>query len=101
MAGVDLPLSVVRRQIASAIHLVVQASRLRDGSRKITFITEIQGIEGDTPVLQDLFKFTETGETDGKVVGEMEPGGLRPKCEPKLRNHGFDFPASLFMRSDS
>lgn len=101
MAGVDLPLQVVRRQIASAIHLVVQASRLRDGSRKITYITEIQGIEGETPVLQDLFKFTETGEAEGKVVGEMEPGGLRPKCEPKLRNHGFDFPASLFMKSGS
>jgi len=101
MAGVDLPLQVVRRQIASAIDLVVQASRLRDGSRKITYITEIQGIEGDTPVLQDLFRFIETGEADGKVIGEMEPGGLRPKCEPKLKNHGFDFPASMFMKSGS
>ncbi len=99
MAGVDLPLQVVRRQIASAIHLIVQASRLRDGSRKVTYITEIQGIEGDTPVLQDLFKFTETGEQDGKVVGDMEPGGLRPKCEPKLRNHGFNFTADMFMKT--
>jgi len=51
--------------------------------------------------LQDLFTFTETGEADGKVVGDMQPGGLRPKCEPKLRNHGFDFPASMFMKSGS
>jgi pilus assembly protein CpaF len=101
MAGVDLPLQVVRQQIASAIHLIVQASRLRDGSRKVTYITEIQGIEGNTPILQDIFKFVEQGEDDGKVLGEMEPGGLRPRCEPKLRHHGFEMPASMFMKSDS
>ncbi len=101
MAGVDLPLQVVRQQIASAIHLIVQASRLRDGSRKITYITEIQGIEGNTPVLQDIFKYVEHGEEDGKVIGEMEPGGLRPKCEPKLKHHGFELPASMFMKSDA
>ncbi|MEW5959144.1 MAG: CpaF family protein, partial [Chloroflexota bacterium] len=96
-----LPLQVVRQQIASAIHLIVQASRLRDGSRKITYITEIQGIEGNTPVLQDIFKFVEQGEEDGKVIGELEPGGLRPKCEPKLRHHGFELPASMFMKADA
>jgi len=101
MAGVDLPLQVVRQQIASAIHLIVQASRLRDGSRKVTYITEIQGIEGNTPVLQDIFKFAEQGEEDGRVIGEMEPGGLRPKCEPKLKHHGFELPASMFMKSDA
>ncbi|MBN1992609.1 MAG: CpaF family protein [Anaerolineae bacterium] len=98
MAGVDLPLQVVRRQIASAVHLIVQASRLRDGSRKVVYITEIQGIEGDTVVLQDIFKFIEQGEQEGKVVGEMEAGGLRPKCEPKLKQHGFNLPASMFMK---
>ncbi len=101
MAGVELPLSVVRQQIASAIHLIVQASRLRDGSRKVTHITEIQGLEGNTAVLQDIFRFFEQGEEDGRVIGEMEPGGLRPKCEPKLRHHGFDLPASMFMKSDA
>jgi pilus assembly protein CpaF len=101
MAGVDLPLQVVRRQIASAVHLIVQASRLRDGSRKVTFITEIQGLEGDTPVLQDIFKYIEKGEEDGKVIGEMESGGLRPKCEPKLRHHGFNLPAAMFMKRDA
>jgi pilus assembly protein CpaF len=101
MAGVDLPLQVVRQQIASAIDLIVQASRLRDGSRKVTYITEIQGIEGNTPILQDIFRFVEQGEEDGKVIGEMEPGGLRPKCEPKLRHHGFELPPSMFMKSDA
>jgi pilus assembly protein CpaF len=101
MAGVDLPLQVVRKQIASAVHLIVQASRLRDGSRKVTYITEIQGIEGNTPVLQDIFKFVEKGEEDGRVIGEMEPGGLRPKCEPKLKHHGFNLPAAMFMKRES
>jgi pilus assembly protein CpaF len=93
-----LPLQVVRKQIASAIHLVVQISRLRDGSRKVTYITEIQGIEGETPILMDIFKFTETGEENGKVIGQMESCGLRPKCEPKLRLHGFNFPSSMFTK---
>jgi pilus assembly protein CpaF len=98
-AGVDLPLQVVRKQISSAIHLIVQANRLRDGSRKVTFITEIQGIEGDTPILTDLFKFVEHGEGgEGKVAGAHEPGGMRPKATPILRNHGFNLPAAMFMK---
>jgi pilus assembly protein CpaF len=101
MAGVDLPLQVVRTQIAKAINLIVQVNRLRDGSRKITFITEVQGIEGDTPVLTDIFKFVEKGEEEGKVTGEHEPAGLRPKCEPTLRNHGFNLPATMFMKASS
>ncbi len=101
MAGVDLPLTVVRTQIAKAINLIVQVNRLRDGSRKITFITEVQGIEGDTPVLTDIFKFVEKGEEAGKVIGEHEPVGLRPKCEPILKNHGFNLPAAMFMKSDA
>lgn len=101
MAGVDLPLQVVRTQIAKAINLIVQVNRLRDGSRKITYITEVQGIEGDTPVLTDIFKFVEKGEEEGKVLGEHEPAGLRPKCEPTLRNHGFNLPATMFMKPSS
>jgi pilus assembly protein CpaF len=101
MAGVDLPIQVVRTQIAKAINLIVQVNRLRDGSRKITYITEVQGIEGDTPVLTDIFKFVEKGEEEGKVTGEHEPAGLRPKCEPNLKNHGFNLPPAMFMKSDS
>lgn len=101
MAGVDFPIQVVRVQIAKAINLIVQVNRLRDGSRKVTYITEVQGIEGDTPILTDIFKFVEKSEESGKVVGEHEPAGLRPKCEPILKNHGFSLPATMFMKSGS
>ncbi|MCB9006374.1 MAG: CpaF family protein [Ardenticatenaceae bacterium] len=98
MAGMDLPLSVVRKQIVSAVNLIVQQARLRDGSRKVTNITEITGMEGEVVVMQDIFKFDEQGETeDGKVQGEFAPGGMRPNCEERLRNYGFNLPATMFM----
>ncbi|MEM7345460.1 MAG: CpaF family protein [Chloroflexota bacterium] len=99
MAGVDLPLSVVRKQIASAIHFIVQASRLRDGSRKVTQITEVQGMEGDTVILSDIFKFTDQGDgPDGKIIGQHMPGGVRPTCMAQFKQYGFDLPASTFMK---
>ena len=101
MAGMDLPLSVVRKQIVSAVDMIVQQSRLRDGSRKIINITEIAGMEGDTVVMQDLFRFEERGEDDGKVIGEYVPGGMRPACEDRLKIHGFNFPPAVFMPSSS
>ncbi len=102
MAGMDLPLNVVRKQIVSAVDLIVQQSRLRDGSRKVINITEIVGMEGDMVVLQDIFKFTESGEdADGKVLGEYAPGGMRPNCEQRLKNHGFKLPATMFMSAAS
>jgi len=97
MAGMDLPLNVVRRQIVSAIDLIVQQSRLRDGSRKITSITEIQGIEGETVILQEIFKFEEQGEENGKIIGRHKPTGVRPNFMPRLIAHGFNLPASVFM----
>lgn len=98
MAGMDLPLSVVRKQIVSAVDLIVQQARLRDGSRKVTNITEITGMEGEVVVMQDIFKFDEQGETeDGKVQGDFVPGGMRPNCEERLRNYGFNLPATMFM----
>lgn len=97
MSGMDLPLSVVRKQIVSAVDLIVQQARLRDGQRKVTAVTELTGMEGDTPVMQDIFKFVETGEKDGKVLGEFMPGGMRPSCEQRLKNHGFNLPATMFM----
>lgn len=100
MAGVDFPIHVIRKQIASSVDLIVQASRLRDGSRKITHITEIQGVEGETAILQNIFQFVDRGDgPDGKVIGEHEPGGIRPKCEARLRRNGFNFPPSMFMKS--
>lgn len=101
MAGMDLPLSVVRKQIVSAVDLIVQQARLRDGSRKVTSITEITGMEGEMVVLQDIFKFEESGEDeDGKVLGEFVTGGMRPNCEQRLKNHGFSLPASMFLSAN-
>jgi pilus assembly protein CpaF len=97
MAGMDLPLSVVRKQIVSAVDVIVQQARLRDGSRKVTNITEIAGMEGETVVMQDIFRFDEQGEEEGKVVGEFVSGGMRPHCEQRLKNHGFKLPTTMFM----
>jgi pilus assembly protein CpaF len=97
MAGMDLPLKVVRQQISSAIDLIVQQTRLKDGQRKITAITEVAGMEGDTVVLTDIFKFDQTGvTTDGKVLGELRATGLRPIFSPRLEAAGFRLGASVF-----
>ncbi|OQY48756.1 MAG: type II secretion system protein E [Anaerolineaceae bacterium 4572_78] len=99
MAGVDLPLTTVRRQISSAVHFIVQASRLRDGSRKVTYITEVQGMEGDIVTLTDIFKFHDTGDTsDGKVDGIHQATGIRPKSDYILRQNGFNLPATFFFK---
>ena len=99
MAGMDLPLRAIREQIASAVDLIVQTSRLRDGSRKIIQISEVQGMEGDTIVMQDIFRFVERGynsETN-KVEGSFEPTGVRPHFTPRLEAHGFNLPAEIFV----
>jgi pilus assembly protein CpaF len=85
MSGVDLPQRAIREQIASAIHLIVQQSRMRDGSRRITNITEIVGREGDTITLQDVFAFEETGvDGNGKILGRLGPTGIRPNAMAKI-----------------
>jgi pilus assembly protein CpaF len=99
MANVELPLPVVRRQIVSALDLIIQIARLRDGSRKVIAITEVSGMEGETITMQDLFQFKETGEQDGRVVGQMEPCGVRPRFDPRLKVHGFEMEASMFMQT--
>ncbi len=97
MAGMDLPLKVVREQIASAIDLVVQVTRLKDGSRKVTAITEVSGMEGDTVTMTDIFKFEQTGiASDGKVLGELKPTGIRPLFSPRLEVAGFKLSAAMF-----
>ena len=97
MSGLDLPIRVVREQIASAIDLIVQQSRLRDGSRKVTQITEVVGMEGDTVVLTDIFKFIQTGiESDGRVIGDLKPSGIRPLFENRLEMAGFKLKAEVF-----
>jgi len=97
MAGMDLPLKVVRQQIASAVDLIVQQTRLTDGSRKVTSITEVAGMEGDTVVLTDVFKFEQTGvTTEGKVLGDLKPTGIRPIFSPRLEAAGFKLGADVF-----
>jgi len=100
MAGMDLPLSVVRKQIVSAVDIIVQQARLRDGSRRVTNITEVTGMEGETVVMQDIFKFNEEGEDEeGRVLGQFSPGGMRPLCEQRLKLHGFKLPPAMFIQN--
>jgi pilus assembly protein CpaF len=97
MAGLDFPLKVIREQIASAVELVVQQSRQRDGGRRVTQITEVTGMEGDTVVMQDIFKYFEEGlDANGKVLGQMRASGLRPLFTPKLEAAGFNLPPEMF-----
>lgn len=97
MAGMDLPLKIVREQIASAVDLIIQVSRLRDGSRKVTQVTEVVGMEGDTIVLTDIFKFNETGtDQNGKVLGELKPTGMRPLFITRLELAGFKLRPEVF-----
>jgi pilus assembly protein CpaF len=97
MSGIDLPVIAIRRQIASAISLVVHMSRLQDGTRKTTQITEIVGMEGDIVTQMDIFKFNQTGVSqDGKVVGELRPTGIRPQFTPKLEVAGFKLGGEIF-----
>jgi len=98
MAGMDLPLKVVRQQISSAIDLIVQQTRLKDGSRKVTAITEVVGMEGETVVLTDVFKFEQTGiGQEGKILGELKATGIRPIFGPRLEAAGFKLSAEIFM----
>lgn len=97
MAGYDLPVRAIREQVASALDLIVQQSRMKDGSRKITHITEVLGMEGDTIVLQDLFRFKETGvDEDGKISGEYVSSGIRPQIAEQIELMGYHIPASWF-----
>jgi pilus assembly protein CpaF len=100
MSGMDLPLKVIREQIASAIDCIVQQSRMKDGSRKVTAITEVAGMEGDTVVMTDIFKFEQTTITpDGKVIGELRPTGIRPLFTNRLEAAGFKLGPEVFGAS--
>ena len=96
MAGVDLPLRAIREQIASAVDLIVHQNRLKDGSRKIVSITEIQGMEGDVIVMQDIFTFEQTGVAEGKIIGRLKPTGIRPKFVEKFEVAGIHLPPTIF-----
>jgi pilus assembly protein CpaF len=97
MAGMDLPVRAIREQIASAINVIVQQARLKDGSRKIVNITEVQGMEGDVVVLQDVFVFEQTGlDERGKIIGQLRPTGIRPKFVELFEAQNIYLPPNVF-----
>jgi pilus assembly protein CpaF len=96
MAGMDLPLRAIREQVASAIDLIVHQERMRDGSRKVVNITEVQGMEGDVIVMSDLFVFEQTGIEAGKVIGRLRPTGIRPKFVERIEASNIHLPANIF-----
>ncbi|MEP6870821.1 MAG: CpaF family protein [Anaerolineaceae bacterium] len=97
MAGMDLPARAIREQVAAAIHVFIQVQRLQDGSRKVTHVTEISGMEGDTITLQDIFLFKlDRVDEDGKVHGSMRPTGIRPSFVSRFQMAGIDLPNNLF-----
>ena len=97
MAGLDMPLLAIRKQIAAAINLIVHLARLSDGSRMMTHITELSGMEGEVVTLTDIFKFDQTGVTpEGKIIGQIRPTGMRPMFTPRLEASGFKLGGEIF-----
>lgn len=96
MSGMDLPVRAIREQIAAAVDVIVQQQRLRDGSRKITTITEVQGMEGEMITMSDIFEFEQTGYENNKIVGRIRPTGIRPKFYDRIEDAGINLPPSVF-----
>lgn len=96
MAGVDLPTRAIREQISSAIDMIIQQSRMRDGSRKITFITEVQGMEGEMITMSDIFEYEQTGFENNRIVGRIRATGIRPRFIDRLEDAGIHLSASVF-----
>jgi pilus assembly protein CpaF len=96
MAGMDLPHRAIREQMASAINLIVHQDRMRDGTRKVTSISEIQGMEGDVITMSEIYRFEQTGIENGKVIGRLRPTGLRPKFMYRIQEAGIMLPPSIF-----
>jgi pilus assembly protein CpaF len=96
MAGMDLPVRAIREQVASAMDLIAQQERMRDGTRKIVSITEVSGMEGDVITMTDIFVYEQTGIENGKIIGRLRPTGLRPKFMDKIETAGINLPPSIF-----
>jgi len=96
MAGMDLPVRAIREQVSSAVDLICHQERMRDGTRKVTAITEVSGMEGDVITTTDIFAFEQTGVEDGKIIGRLRPTGLRPKFMDKIEAAGIQLPPSIF-----
>jgi pilus assembly protein CpaF len=96
MSGMELPIRAIREQVASAVELIVHQERMRDGTRKVVNITEVQGMEGDVIVMQDVFTFEQTGIEGGKVIGRLKPTGIRPKFMDRIEAANIRLPPSIF-----
>ena len=96
MAGMDLPVRAIREQVSSAVDVICQQERMRDGTRKVTTITEVSGMEGDVITMTDIFVFEQTGMENGKIMGRIRPTGLRPKFMDKIETAGINLPPSIF-----
>jgi len=96
MAGMELPVRAIREQVASAVDLICHQERMRDGTRKVTSITEVSGMEGDVITMTDIFVFEQTGIENGKIIGRLRPTGLRPKFMDKIETAGINLPPSIF-----
>jgi pilus assembly protein CpaF len=96
MAGMDLPVRAIREQVSSAVDMIVHEERMRDGSRKVVNITEVQGMEGDVIVMQDIFAFEQTGIEGGKVIGRLKPTGIRPKFMDRIEAANIRLPPNIF-----
>lgn len=100
MAGIDLPLTAIRSQIASAVGMIIQVARLRDGTRRVTRISEVQGLEGSIVVLSDVFTFEETSYEKGKIIGQLQPAGFRPECYSRIEALGIQLAPQMFIRQE-
>ena len=96
MAGMDLPHRAIREQIAGALDAVIQLERMRDGSRRVVAITEVQGMEGDVITMSDIFKFEQSGFENGRIIGALRASGLRPRFMEKIEGAGIQLPPSIF-----
>ncbi len=96
MAGMDLPVRAIREQVAAAVDVIVQQARLRDGTRKIINVTEVQGMEGDVIVMSDIFAYEQQGIENGKIIGRLKPTGIRPKFYERIEAAGLSLPPNIF-----
>jgi pilus assembly protein CpaF len=99
MAGMDLPFRAIREQVASSINLLIHLDRMRDGTRRVVQVTEVQGMEGDMYTLQDLFLFEQTGFSNGRIMGSLKSTGLRPKFYEKFLINNINLPDNTFTKS--
>jgi pilus assembly protein CpaF len=97
MAGIEMPLKAMRNQIASAVNVIVQASRLQDGTRRMTSVTEITGMEGEVISMQEIFRFERLGvEASGRIIGRFNATGIRSTYSDRFRQWGYDLPTSIY-----